>query len=358
MRRHVTAGLAGIAAALLAAGVAATPASGAPQPKPASGKVTEPSLAGRPDNLPNPLAEAQTEAKKEAIAGLLSGKLKTEKRHGSEVIRLQNKRFVEYRQPAKEDPVLSILVEFGDQIDPATGGTPGPVHNQIPARDRKWDGSPTDDNSTIWTSDFNRAYYMELMYSKKKPSMRDFYLKQSGGRYTVGGDVSDWVKVPYNVSRYGSNNLSDAEVYWPFVRDTAQAWYEAQVKAGKTKAQIQAYLKKFDVWDRYDHDGDGNFNEPDGYIDHFQAIHAGEGEEAGGGAQGADQIWSHRWYAYSNGVGSQGPEGNLLGGVPIGDSGIWIGDYTTEPENGGLGVFAHEYAHDLGLPDLYDTQAG
>ena len=46
------------------------------------------------------------------------------------------------------------------------------------------------------------------------------------------------------------------------------------------------------------------------------------------------------------------------GGAQVGDTGIWVGDYTAQPENGGLGVFAHEYAHDLGLPDLYDTSGG
>ena len=34
---------------------------------------------------------------------------------------------------------------------------------------------------------------------------------------------------------------------------------------------------------------------------------------------------------------------------------MWLGDYTVQPENGGLGVFTHEYTHDLGLPDMYDT---
>ena len=39
----------------------------------------------------------------------------------------------------------------------------------------------------------------------------------------------------------------------------------------------------------------------------------------------------------------------------IGNSSYWVGDYTIEPENGGVGVFAHEFAHDLDIPDLYDT---
>ena len=109
------------------------------------------------------------------------------------------------------------------------------------------------------------------------------------------------------------------------------------------------------MWDRNDYDGDGNFDEPDGYIDHFQAVHAGMGEEVGGGAQGGAAIWSHRWFAYYNMAGLLGPAFNKAGGVRIGNSDYWVGDYTVEPENGGVGVFAHEFGHDLDLPDLYDT---
>ncbi|SDZ35794.1 immune inhibitor A [Micromonospora pattaloongensis] len=199
---------------------------------------------------------------------------------------------------------------------------------------------------------------MDLFYGTGKESMRDFYLKQSGGRYTVGGDVSEWVQVPYNEARYGSNAIPDNDGSWNFVKDTANSWYDSQIAAGKTPEQIKQYLAQFDVWDRFDYDNDGDFNEPDGYVDHFQAVHSGEGEEAGGGAQGEDAIWSHRWSAFNNLKGSAGPSFNLNGGTQIGDSGLWIRDYTTEPENGGLGVFAHEYGHDLGLPDLYDTQGG
>ena len=49
------------------------------------------------------------------------------------------------------------------------------------------------------------------------------------------------------------------------------------------------------------------------------------------------------------------PAGNPDGGTQIGSTGIWAADYTIQPENGGLSVFAHEYGHDLGLPDHYDA---
>ena len=132
--------------------------------------------------------------------------------------------------------------------------------------------------------------------------------------------------------------------------------------------RIQDYLKTFDVQDRYDFDGDGDFREPDGYIDHFQVVHAGGGEEDGSPEYAADAIWSHRGNASNHGIG-EGP-GPAIGGVQVGEggasdggavnfpnnpTGIWVSDYTIQPENGGLSVFAHEFGHDLGLPDLYDT---
>jgi immune inhibitor A len=374
LRKQVIAALASTATAVLVTGLSTAPANGAPRSPtidtaPAAVQ-REDGAAQREDNLSSPMGEQQEALRKQAIAQLVGGKVQTEQRNGSEVIKMSGNRYVEYRKkPAKTDPIFTILAEFGNQTKPNTAGGAGPVHNQIAQPDRVYDGGATDDNSTIWTSDFSQDYYQNLLFAKTTASgeaggqrgtdsMSDYYLKLSSGRYTVGGDVSPWVTVPYNEARYGSNAINGSDGYWNFVKDSATAWYDAQLAAGKSAAEIKAYLAQFDLWDRYDYDHDGNFNEPDGYIDHFQVIHAGEGEEAGGGVQGADAIWSHRWYAFSNLTGAAGPDFNKLGGAPLGDTGVWVGDYTTEPENGGAGVFCHEYGHDLGLPDLYDTAGG
>ena len=305
------------------------------------------------DDRMHPLGEQNRALRKQAFENLLQGQGKT--LQNGRVHEVAKGQYVELEREG-EDLIFTVLGEFGDiPIYPAS--MEGPQRNEIPEPDRNVD------NTTIWRPDFNREYYEEMLFSEAPGaiSMRNFYIEQSSNRYTVDGDVTDWVQVPYDTASYGrhedvqSNGASDV---WFFVWDGVEAWYAAQQSAGMTEAQIMDYLSQFDVWDRYDYDGDGNFDEPDGYIDHYQAVHAGEGEEAGGGAYGEDAIWSHRWYAFWTGIALWGPSFNPAGGVPIGNTGYWIGDYTVEPENGGVGVFAHEYAHDLDLPDLYDTNGG
>ncbi len=320
------------------------PAQAAPSQTPQAEK------APRQDSLPSPLADKQERDRARGLERVIAGKANPKGRN--QVVKLSKRHYVELAREG-EDSIWTVLGQFGDQVNPTYGGSAGPSVNQIPEPDR------TVDNTTIWEPDFSQAYYENLLFSEKRRdvSMRNFYIEQSSNRYTVNGEVTDWVTVPGNAANYGANYCDDIVCArtWLFVQDSVNAWYAEQVAAGKSKAQIEDDLAKFDVWDRYDYDHDGNFDESDGYIDHFQSVHAGEGEETGGGAQGTDAIWSHRWYAFESNTGSTGPGFNKRGGIQVGDSDLWIGDYTIEPENGGVGVFAHEFGHDLGLPDLYDT---
>ncbi|UUU33571.1 immune inhibitor A [Streptomyces sp. CA-210063] len=308
-------------------------------------------------DLEGPLSKTQEAQREEALQQVISGDATVKNRDGSQVVQLKSKKgkskYVELGRE-KTDKIFTILVEFGDQIDSRYGGTVGPAHNEIAEPDR------TQDNSTAWQADYDQGHFQDLYFGDGTASMKTYYEKQSSGRYSIEGEVSDWVKVPYNEARYGNNacGQSTCSSVWNVVSDGVTSWVAQQKAAGRTDAEIKADVAEFDQWDRYDFDGDGDFNESDGYIDHFQIVHAGEDESAGGGVQGEDAIWAHRWYAFGSDAGATGPDGNRLGGAKIGDTGIWVGDYTIQPENGGLGVFAHEYGHDLGLPDHYDTQGG
>jgi len=315
---------------LTVAPIAASP-SAAPA---ASGGYDGPDLAPKEDNLPDPLTTKQAELKQQALEAKLNGKAYG-KTH--EVARGQ---YVELAREG-EGAIWTVMGDFANFS-----------HNHITQPDRAVN------NTTLWVPDFSRAHMMDLLFNDTPGanSMRNFYKEQSSGRYAVYGDVTDWVLVAGNAADYDYPQKGTA--VWNFIKDTVNVWYAAQKAAGKTDAQINAYLSQFDKWDRYDYDGDGNFNEPDGYIDTFQSVHAGEGEEAGGGALGSTAIWSHSWYAFYTLQGIAGPPFNLLGGVQIGNSDFWVGKYTIQPENGGVGVFTHEFGHDLGLPDLYDTSGG
>jgi immune inhibitor A len=294
----------------------------------------------RIDDLASPLSDKQRALRQQAVQQVVSGEATPS--GDNKVVQVAKGQYVELARE-DTDAIFTVLGEFSDL-----------PHNEIPQPDRSVD------NTTIWAPDFSQRYYEDLLFSEQDGdvSMANFYDEVSSGRYSVTGEVTDWVEVPGTGASYGSNAAGDRAV-WPFLNDTLNGWYDQQIAAGKSVSQIDGYLAQFDVWDRYDVDGDGNFDEPDGYIDHFQAVHSGMGEEVGGGTLGDDAIWSHRWYNQTTRIGAGGPtvDGKPvpLGGARIGQSRYWVGDYTVEPENGGVGVFSHEFGHDLGLPDLYDT---
>jgi immune inhibitor A len=347
VNRRVTGVFGGAAAFALVAAVVPGSATAAPQASPPTGKQQ---ATQKLDDRLDPLEARRRELQKRAVDLVVSGDAKVVNRGGSHAVKVSKKDWVQYGVTDTAQ-ILSFLVDFGNKADARFPDAPaaGPVHNNIPSPDR------AEDNSTYWRPGFDRQHYLDMFFNgmpdQNGESFNGVYKEMSSGRFDVEGDVSNWVTVPNSEASYGQTE-SNVDMT-RFIGDSAQAWYADQKAQGKSEADIAKYLKSFDVWDRFDHDGDGVFNEPDGYIDHFQAIHAGTGEEAGAPEWA---IWSHRWAA--NPSGRQGPDGAQFGGVQIGNTGLWIRDYTTEPENGGLGVFAHEFGHDLGLPDYYDTKGG
>jgi immune inhibitor A len=354
---------------------------------PPSAPPGEAQTAAPTDSLPDPIADKRAEMREQAISSVINGESKPQRVNGSTVVKVgeaesaatasksgrlakkatKKDQYVELSREST-DELFVLLVDFGNErhpnypdqdTDPDTPGPQrfdGPAFNQIPEPNRAVD------NSTDWHPDYNQAYYQDLYFGKGnvtgRESMRQYYERQSSGRYSVDGMVTQPVRVKYNEARYGrsdgypcaSNVCSNT---WNLVQDGMNAWVAQQKAAGKTDAQINATLKKYDIWDRYDKDGDGNFNEPDGYIDHLQIIHAGGDQADGDPYQGEDAIWSHRWRAFQ-GTNPAAPY-PALGGTQVGNTSIWAADYTVQPENGGLSVVAHEFGHDLGLPDHYDT---
>jgi immune inhibitor A len=240
-----------------------------------------------------------------------------------------------YNGTVREDKVLVLLAEFADF-----------KHNSI-----------EQEEGYMYSDNFSREHYEKMLFGdeeftlfngEKVQTFKQYYEEQSGGSYTVDGHVTDWVTVPGNAADYGDddpagghdNNGEDGPRN--FVKDALKAAVEGGLD-----------LSEFDEFDLYDLDGDGNQNEPDGLVDHLMVLHAGVGQEAGGGALGDDAIWSHRWVL--NGVYRvPGTAGTAQ--VPYWGGSMAAYDYTIEPEDGAVGVFAHEFGHDLGLPDEYDTQ--
>ncbi|MDX2473180.1 MAG: M6 family metalloprotease domain-containing protein [Candidatus Krumholzibacteria bacterium] len=181
-----------------------------------------------------------------------------------------------------------------------------------------WDFS---DHTADLASHPASAYEAMLFSTGTYPtgSLNDFYLEASFGNFGVGGQLIGWQTAGNTYASYANANGSQDP-------NTARVMIQDMI------AQLDATINFAD----YDSDLDG-------LVDGLFFVHAGAGQEESGDP--AD-IWSHSW--------------SFGGGLPTND-GVSIDRYSVEPEEFSdgsqitVGVFAHEYGHMIGLPDLYDT---
>ncbi|MDX1435437.1 MAG: immune inhibitor A [Anaerolineales bacterium] len=291
-----------------------------------------------------------------------------------------------YDTGAGGDPILYNGVCLTDTVAYPVPGTiqfDGPSFNEVP------DPALSGDNWTGWippasyTGGYSQAYYEEFMYGTTgytKPwrtdltnpwdsgsgfdfsgvTFKNYYLEQSRGVYDPGGGVEE-ISLPVSEAYYGADtcdggfNNYNGPIY-NMASDSADM-LNADYPGASTGTNPDFSWASWDQEDVFDYDNDGNYFEPDGYVDHYFIIEAGIGEHGGGGFLQELAIWAHSSdISPGNGMG---PPGNELGGHqvatdashPLGE--VWVLNYTISDEASGLGVLVHEYGHDIGLPDNY-----
>ncbi|TMU86061.1 M6 family metalloprotease domain-containing protein [Bacillus sp. BHET2] len=236
-----------------------------------------------------------------------------------------------YTGDVRTDKVLVLLMEFPDF-----------PHNSI-----------TPEDSDMYYADYVKEHYQDMVFGENGYtgpngenfiSMKQYYEQQTNGAYSVDGEVAGWYQASKPAAAYGGNDPDRGD------SDTdARGLIKEALQAAANDPNVD--MADYDQEDRYDLDGDGVTREPDGLVDHLMVVHSAVGEEAGGGSLGEDAIWSHRWN-----LGDIFPVEGTETDVPYWDGQMAAYDYTVQPADGAAGVFSHEYGHDLGLPDEYDTQ--
>lgn len=164
------------------------------------------------------------------------------------------------------------------------------------------------------------AEFERLLFDRSNPgSMAAYYDELSGGRLRVTGEAVGWLRATRPLSFFADGQSGTGPAFPRNAPGLLQEALELLV--------ARESLARFDV------DGDG-------YVDGIFLVHAGGGAEAEPDpARRAAKIWSHKWVLPA----------------PFESDGVRVYAYSTEPEDGRVGVFAHEFGHVLGLPDLYDT---
>lgn len=185
--------------------------------------------------------------------------------------------------------------------------------------------------------------FYDLLFGRGTNSLSDYYREVSYGAFNVSGGSAEKVFGWFTASKahdyYGANDSSGSD-RWP--GDLAYEAIRQAAEAGVNFAE-------------YDTNGDC-------FVDMVAIVHSGSGEDAGGASS---DIWAHSWSlseAKGAGYSHYGAYDTGIACPSDHSKKIMVDDYTMQAERfpsgmgmQTIGVFAHEYGHVLGLPDLYDT---
>ncbi|MFZ3132206.1 MAG: carboxypeptidase regulatory-like domain-containing protein, partial [Desulfosporosinus sp.] len=175
------------------------------------------------------------------------------------------------------------------------------------------------------------SYFQNLLFGEDFGTMHDYYETVSNDNFLVTGKVvgtsqdTVFITLPHEKNYYAQNSYGFDGVY----PNNAQ---------GLVADAVQALIDSNFDWTEY--------KNSEGLVPYLFVIHAGAGAES---SDDPTDMWSCRWALNSH-------------AIYIGDT--VINDFTLEPEltvsyyygfvPSTMGVYAHEFGHNLGLPDLYD----
>ena len=198
----------------------------------------------------------------------------------------------------------------------------------------------------------------------------EFYLPVLLGQYADATetyfDAADFQNLLFDDNSTGTMKEYYNEIsYGNFLVDgTADGWYQSTYTMAQAVDNVKQYVAEiaeladpdFD-YTQFDNDGPDNIpnsGDDDGYVDGIIVVYSGCGAEW---YPGNDNIWPHK-----SSLGSYEYETDDLG---ANGSNVIVKSYAVNPELAGggdcytntirpIGVYAHEFGHILGLPDLYD----